>query len=317
MRAPIWLGEPPSGLCVVYHGHSHAVQEMSKIYGHCVHCNKVAKTYTCKLCSVPIHPAMTGCSVAIGGDEGLEGAYACHPCHKLMATQMDDAHNIKTHTPPPPSPPPPPPPTCHPQGVPRSKQLYAYLQARADRNAQESDSEDAEVEDGEVEDDLEEGEEVGVLAAHTTGWMRGLTTVRAHYAALCNEMDTKTHYGGADDMSQVGTRICAFNKRQFARGYIVDKHYGEGSDDPLWPIGPGRPHTDEAIALLLVCTRCSYTPNIRTHPNYLPPHTHAPNRRTVRTRLRRRASLRRMLRPRCKRTLIHPTHTNLQQASQP
>ena len=158
-------------------------------------------------------------------------------------------------------------------------------------------------------------EEVGVLAAHTTGWMRGLTTVRAHYAALCNEMDTQRHVS-ADDMSLVGTRICAFNKRQFARGYIVDKHYGEGSDDPLWPIGPGRPHTDEAIALLFVCTRCSYTPNIRTHPNYLPPYTHAPNRRTVRTRLRR-ASLRRMLRPRCKRTLTHPTHTNLQQASQP
>ena len=91
VRARNWLCAPATitttaPTTIVYHGHSHAVQEMSKIYGLCVHCNKVAKTYTCKLCSVPIHPAMKGCSVTIGGDEGLEGAYACHPCHKLMAT---------------------------------------------------------------------------------------------------------------------------------------------------------------------------------------------------------------------------------------
>jgi hypothetical protein len=141
--------------------------------------------------------------------------------------------------------------------------LYAYLQARADQKAQAGDSEDAEVEEGEVEDELEEGEEVGLVLANTQEWRGGLPKVRTQYATLCNEMDAKRKIS-VDEMSLVGTRICAFCKRQRARGYNVDEHYGEGSDDPLWPLGPGRPHTDEAIARALLRTHFTCAPTLRS-----------------------------------------------------
>ena len=62
VRARNWLCAPATitttaPTTIVYHGHSHAVQEMSKIYGHCVHCNKVAKTCVCVCARGPLPPS--------------------------------------------------------------------------------------------------------------------------------------------------------------------------------------------------------------------------------------------------------------------